>query len=337
MTDYASQGKTRTHNVVDLNNCYLHQSYYTALSRSASAAGTIILQGFDAKKITGGASGALRQEFRELEFLDEITRLTYEGKLPPYVTGDRRNTLVSAYRLFKGETYIPMTVHGAIRWNKSDPYPVVEPPTEDKQAGLNSTRTLAVGVSEPGLVPTPSRDLKRRVSEPDEQMKQSKKIKSESTYQMTSRGSEQHGIPVGTKWEDNSCAYDVVVTILFNIWREDGIVWTEKFNVLNGELMGLLATGFMNHISGRYTLEDVRNYFRRALHRSAPGRFVWGQFASVHSIIDCVLRTREPILSSDLRCPNGHSTSRGTRVLLNTCVINAVATHHNRDANGGFA
>ncbi|KAF8882796.1 hypothetical protein BD779DRAFT_1381589, partial [Infundibulicybe gibba] len=61
MTDYASQGKTRIYNVVDLNNSRSHQSYYTALSRSASAAGTIILQGFDAKKITGGASGALRQ------------------------------------------------------------------------------------------------------------------------------------------------------------------------------------------------------------------------------------------------------------------------------------
>jgi len=41
-------------NFVDLNNCYSHQSYYTALSHSTSAAGTIILQGFDTKKITGG-------------------------------------------------------------------------------------------------------------------------------------------------------------------------------------------------------------------------------------------------------------------------------------------
>ncbi|KAF9455952.1 hypothetical protein BDZ94DRAFT_1285957 [Collybia nuda] len=65
MTDYASQGKTRPCNVVDLNNSRSHHSYYTALSRSASANGTIILQGFDASKITGGASGALRQEFRE--------------------------------------------------------------------------------------------------------------------------------------------------------------------------------------------------------------------------------------------------------------------------------
>ncbi|KAF8870506.1 hypothetical protein BD779DRAFT_1455303, partial [Infundibulicybe gibba] len=251
MTDYASQGKTRAYNVVDLNNCYLHQSYYTALSRSASAAGTIILQGFDAKKITGGASGALRQEFRELEFLDEITRLTYESKLPPRVTGDRRNTLVTSYRLFKGEGYIPKTVHNAIRWSKSDPYLMTEP--LEGQTKLDSTRTLTP-VSAPSSTPMPSKVLKRRVSKSAEDSMQPKKIKPGSAYQMTGRESAQHDMPVGTKWENNSCAYDVVVTILFNIWRDDGDAWTERFNALNTELMGLLATGFMNHMSGSYTL-----------------------------------------------------------------------------------
>jgi hypothetical protein len=85
MTDYLSQGKTRPHNVVDLNNSRSHQFYYTALSHSASAAGTLIVQGFDAKKITGGASGALHQEFWELELLNEITCLRYVGKLPTTV------------------------------------------------------------------------------------------------------------------------------------------------------------------------------------------------------------------------------------------------------------
>jgi hypothetical protein len=47
MTDYSSQGRTRPNNPVDLNSCHTHQSYYTCLSRSASAAGTIIVQGFD--------------------------------------------------------------------------------------------------------------------------------------------------------------------------------------------------------------------------------------------------------------------------------------------------
>ncbi|TFK48427.1 hypothetical protein OE88DRAFT_1634630, partial [Heliocybe sulcata] len=61
MTDYAAQGRTRTNNVVDLNNCGSHQSYYTCISRSSSSEGTIIVQGFDPKQIMGGASGYLRQ------------------------------------------------------------------------------------------------------------------------------------------------------------------------------------------------------------------------------------------------------------------------------------
>ncbi|KAF8798228.1 hypothetical protein BYT27DRAFT_7038024, partial [Phlegmacium glaucopus] len=94
MTNYTSQGKTRDFNVVDLSNARSHQSYYTALSRSASAAGTVILQGFDTHKITGGASGALQQEFREIEMLDNITTLHYNAKLPKSVVGDCRNDLI---------------------------------------------------------------------------------------------------------------------------------------------------------------------------------------------------------------------------------------------------
>ena len=46
MTDYTSQGKTRPRNSVDLSNCRSHQSYYTCLSRSATASGTVIVQSF---------------------------------------------------------------------------------------------------------------------------------------------------------------------------------------------------------------------------------------------------------------------------------------------------
>ncbi|KAF8837498.1 hypothetical protein BDN67DRAFT_991735 [Paxillus ammoniavirescens] len=81
MTDYAAQGKTRLSNVVDLQHCQSHQSYYTALSQSASADGTAIIQGLDTSKITGGASGWLRKEFRELEILDHITELDYVDKI----------------------------------------------------------------------------------------------------------------------------------------------------------------------------------------------------------------------------------------------------------------
>jgi hypothetical protein len=63
MTDYASQGKTRLINVVDLGYCHDHKSYYTALSRSSSGAGTALIQDFAENKITCGISAWLREEF----------------------------------------------------------------------------------------------------------------------------------------------------------------------------------------------------------------------------------------------------------------------------------
>ena len=123
MTDYASQGKTRPVNVADLCHCRSHQAYYTALSRSATAAGTLILSSFHPSKITGGASGALRQEFRELELLDDITRLRFEEKIPRSITmADRRNTLIDLFRAHRGKNYMPSTLHKAIRWSASDPF-----------------------------------------------------------------------------------------------------------------------------------------------------------------------------------------------------------------------
>jgi hypothetical protein len=114
MTDYASQGKTRPINVVDLNNCKDHFSYYTALSRSATSDGTIILQGMDPYKITKGIHGSLRQEFRELELLNEIIELRYERALPNYVKGINRWELMHAYRAWKGSAFNTQGLHPAL-------------------------------------------------------------------------------------------------------------------------------------------------------------------------------------------------------------------------------
>jgi hypothetical protein len=98
MTVYSSQGKTRPNNVVILNSCRDHLSYYTALSRSSTAEGTVIIQGFNPSKITCGASGYLRQEFRELELMDEISWLRFEDRLPSVLNGHLRNAIIRQYQ-----------------------------------------------------------------------------------------------------------------------------------------------------------------------------------------------------------------------------------------------
>src|SRR6266446_54310 len=98
MTDFASQGKTRPKNPVNLSHCRNFQSIYTCLSRSSSAAGTLIIQGFNSAKITQGLSGHLHQEFRELNILDEITMKIYEGHINTSFAEPLRNTMIYKYQ-----------------------------------------------------------------------------------------------------------------------------------------------------------------------------------------------------------------------------------------------
>lgn len=123
MTDFASQGCTRPNNVCDLQNSRTHQSMYIALSRGSTYEGTVIVQPFDGTKLTGGVSGYLRQEFRELEMLDDITKLRFEGTLPENVDGVCRNALIYSYRLWKGDSHTPDNMHGALKWTKENPFP----------------------------------------------------------------------------------------------------------------------------------------------------------------------------------------------------------------------
>ena len=67
---------------------------------------TIILQGFDTTKITG-AHGTFQQEFHELEILNEIFKMRYDGVFPLHIDGHRCNTLLCQFQLWKGTSYVP--------------------------------------------------------------------------------------------------------------------------------------------------------------------------------------------------------------------------------------
>jgi hypothetical protein len=294
MTDYASQGKTRNFNVVDLNNSRSHQAYYTALSRSASAAGTLILQGFDCKKITGGASGALRQEFRALELLDHITGLRYAGKLPVRVTGNTRKDLIASFREWKGEHFVPQVVHKSIRWSKSDPYiednfGMIEidctnlvKETKQRMKRMSKSRPADVVGVDVGVNSSTSSGLqvqsgdsnrvatgrKRKceadeVDLPTEYSQPRKKAKSSVIKDSSSAGSESSSVqqidmPLGLLWKENSCAYDATLTILYNAWREDPAVMTGYFAATSLDADFRLSDSFLKVSSGLADFNDMK-------------------------------------------------------------------------------
>ena len=138
----------------------------------------------------------------------------------------------------------------------------------------------------------------------------------------------QLNIPLSTHWENNSCAYDTIVTILFNIWHEDAISETESWHELQSELLDSLTQGFHKHediqvasASVRtFTLEQIRDFIRRHLARVST-EFTFGSYASVHSITEKLLETSEPVTTSDLYCPNNHVINRNLSSTSNCEII----------------
>ncbi|KAJ7854010.1 hypothetical protein B0H13DRAFT_1642583 [Mycena leptocephala] len=271
MTDFTAQGKSRIKNVVELSYCSDHRSYYVALSRGRSANGTVILQNFDAKKITSGMHGYLRQELRELEALDEITRLRYLGRIPASVTGIYRRRLLRSYYAWKTDHRDPDHFHPAIRWK-----PELGPRVPEAVAYSDWTPSVAVNQK------IKLETAKGPETGKDEQRLKKIKVLATSTDEVklpvtASSSAERGPSPVGLKWDDvnYSCAYDALFTLLINVWTSDPERWHAEFATTSAS-MSILSNGIKAVISGSQSLERTRNQVRRYLHTNAPDDFPYG-------------------------------------------------------------
>ena len=349
MTDFASQGKTRVNNVVDLRYTRTHQGYYTLLSHGTSAAGTLILGGFHPSKITGGASGALRQEFCKLELLDEITTLHYKNKLPrKIVMADHRNTLIALFRERKGSAYMPSKMHKAIRWNKHNPY------LESKEStGQEVEWRIVESVSAKKIQPAPEGSTNNNkchlpikgsaLKEQDQSARGLKRVgptnanlpnacfkRFKSSHNVVSDANDTHFspcvlVPIGTQWQNNSCVYDAICMVPFNIWHEDLAEMTLAWNKIDNNILNTLTTAFALHEdihtgSASYSLEQICDNLRRRLARINSNEFPLGEYASVHTIMDRLLVSREPVMKSICRCRANH-TVNGNKRFSSSCEI----------------
>ncbi|KAK0488096.1 hypothetical protein EDD18DRAFT_1081991, partial [Armillaria luteobubalina] len=245
MTDYASQGKTRAYNVVDIAKCRSHQALYTCLSRSATAAGTLILQKWTediSAKVQGHASSALRQEFRELELLDEITRLRYNSKLDPRVLGLTWTDQIRAYRMVKGAQYMPSCIHHSIRWSDQDPFIENE---------LLNGKWRIVSEEKPTVKDkfVPAQGSVKCLSH-KEDSNAHKRVRIEGTDVRLSSVRSLEGL----EWSNNSCAYDAMLSILYNVWKQDTTQWVADFKRLNKEWLKALSDLFRQHRDNEATL-----------------------------------------------------------------------------------
>jgi hypothetical protein len=303
-------------------------AYYTALSRSASAAGTIIIQGFDPRVITTRCSGNLRQEFREQEILDDITKLQYEGKLPRHMDKHLRNPLIRQYQKWKGTNYVPKQTDVALRWSPNDPLELLSEITDspwqilDKQTKKSqksdSSKATSMFVPAVGSVSV-SKTKKHKLT--DQEEPQAKKLKfmnknnndtndqeepqAKKLKFMNKNNNDTTDSPLGLIWDgtDYSCAYDALFVILYNIWAEKPRIWTRKFKSLDNQYLTLLVNGFKQVLHKQNSFEAVRDTVRSKLHSTYPTRFPMGRTGtSVVALAAEILRTESTIAFSQLIC-----------------------------------
>ncbi len=63
-----------------------------------------------------------------------------------------------------------------------------------------------------------------------------------------------YNVPEGCRWHNNSCAYDSLIFVLYNIWRSDPTYFTEQYKLLNNEWLTLITQSFHSYMQQQYSL-----------------------------------------------------------------------------------
>ncbi|KAH9884311.1 hypothetical protein C8Q73DRAFT_749459 [Cubamyces lactineus] len=284
LTDYACQGLTRARNVVHPKYCRNHQSLYTALSRSSSLLQTVIIEGLDASKITCGAFPALLNEFCELELLDDISSRSVEGTLPLSVQGTSRSELIPSYLCI-----LP--------------------------AGMSKVSADAPALQRHAMKPRESRKRTRLDEVWVPAMPDCKRVcmSSEAVFSHPQSGTTSRcAIRQGLLWDatDWSCAYDAILTIMWNLRVDLGAPWLEQLptdNVVARQLVSRL-----NNLPVPCTnLESVRDSIRDTLSILNPELFPRRGFVTA-AVSD--------VLHELFRCPRAFASSQGFCTSCSTVV-----------------
>jgi len=123
MTDFASQGRTHPFNVVIIVGAI---DWCTLACQEVLVARYHFAGKDFIKKDTRWFDRFPYTEFRELEILDDITRLHYLGELPPSVSAVTRTGLIRSYQLLKGYRACPKDCPSFNWMSRHDPMNLVD-------------------------------------------------------------------------------------------------------------------------------------------------------------------------------------------------------------------
>lgn len=267
MTDYGAQGRTRPFNPVDLRTCRGHQSIYTCLSRSSSLEGTLILYPFKTEKITSGATGDLRREYRELEILDDITRMRQDARLdasmPP--RNSSRNVLILWYQNQFGKRHLPTHAHPALQ--------TIEKVDLDVDY---SEKTVALEDLLETIRPLAKIKGRKRSNPPTDASQPDAKRPRLSPPAAPPPRPPVPPLPqpVGLFWDniDWSCAYDAMLGCLWNIFHTSRPFWNAVL-ATHSDLLVHVTSAFESVEQTQHTLEQIRDQIRDYLYLLKPSDF----------------------------------------------------------------
>ncbi|KAF6747328.1 hypothetical protein DFP72DRAFT_821903, partial [Ephemerocybe angulata] len=256
MTDYSSQGKTREFNVVDLKECRSFQAVYTCLSRGTSLAGTLIIRDFEDDLLRGELDGALRQEYRELDYLTVITDLLYNGILPPHVIKSTRWDTIHAYREWKATD--------GSKTERAPAFPEAndcDPPAEKIVYQISTI------------------DASKKRKEREEKVALPVKRRKTAHAAQPILANATWAAPTGPLWDhrDWSCAYDAWTFVLHWLWVSDRVKWSRILKTYSESMHTMISEfEFMQLRDPEEELTKVRNAWRTVLRESHPGEYPTG-------------------------------------------------------------
>ncbi|KAF6748649.1 hypothetical protein DFP72DRAFT_819901 [Ephemerocybe angulata] len=258
MTDYSSQGKTRPSNVVDLKECRSFQGVYTCLSRGTSLEGTLIVRDFSDDLLRGGLDGALRQEYRELNYLTTITDLRYKEMLPAQILQMTRWETIKMYRAWK-KTAGRNVVDAPTFPDEDDVRPPGEEITYESQT-LNSV-------------------IKRKAREEKEKFAVPKKKRKTALLEPILANA-SWASPPGPIWDsaDWSCAFDVWTFVLHWLWLSDRVKWSRILKEYS-PAMNAMVSAFetMNKHDPEREMTRVRDEWRATIRDRRPAQYPEGR------------------------------------------------------------
>ncbi|PBK91042.1 hypothetical protein ARMGADRAFT_1032115 [Armillaria gallica] len=212
----------------------------------------------DSKKIQGECSGFLRQEFRELELLDNITTQQYHESFHHHVSCE----------------YMPPRLESVLAWSNVDAL--------DSADASDFAWTKKLITHFPILkCPPPEHPLSKVSNSLDKQSKrmftpmklvEKRKGRISDTFNAKQEGTQ-------------NCAYDATMFVLFNMWNANHAGLASDVEAIGNEWLQLVMRSFRTFKDGLYTLEEVRDHTRRKLHRDFLTVFVYGHEMSAEAVM----------------------------------------------------